>query len=60
MLSSTVEPGDIWYNDFYGFHNIIVKPDTEKDWWVTWVVELNEYNYYHVNDFEVSGWVKIA
>ncbi len=60
MLSSTIEPGDIWKNDNSQFHNIIIEPDIVNPWWITWVIELGEYNLYHKDDFDMRWWRKVA
>jgi len=54
-----VQTGDILFNDYYGYHVLVMDIDQEH-WRRVYVFELSDYNFFLHEDFEGSGWTKMA
>lgn len=57
-----VQTGDIWYNDMYGYH-VLLMGKTEpypSEWRTVYILELGEYNWYCDDDFKHHNWTKVA
>ena len=50
------EIGDIWYNDTYGFHVLLMEVNV-NGWRTVHILELNEGNWYLDEDFQYDYWV---
>jgi hypothetical protein len=49
------EIGDIWYNDTYGFHVLLMEAN-DGGWRQVYVFELDEDNWYRDDDFQDHYW----
>lgn len=54
-----VQTGDILYNDYYGFHVLVMDIDKEH-WRRVYVFEIGDYNFFLHEDFERHSWTKMA